>query len=73
MDRPSRERGPSDLKRKGRVKGRNKKEFDNYKESNTTCIGPLVDCKYQPKLVDSDGSGINPCELRIQLQFIELN
>ena len=31
------------------------KEFDNYKESNTTDIVPLVDCNYQPKLIDGDG------------------
>ena len=42
-------------KKKDKSLRQNEKEFDNYKESNTTCIGPLVDCNYQPKLVDGDG------------------
>ena len=42
-------------KKKDKGLRQKEKEFDNYKESNTTCIGPLVDCNYQPKLIDGDG------------------
>ena len=54
MDRPSEEGAilPKEIEKSRREK---EKEYDNYKESNTTCIGPLDDCNHQVNKVDGDG------------------
>ena len=54
MDWPS-EEGATLPKNKEKSWRQKEKEFDNYKESNTTCIGPLEDYNYQPSVIDGDG------------------
>jgi len=47
MDWPS-EEGVILPKKKEKNLRQKEKEFDNYKESNTICIGPRENCNHQP-------------------------